>query len=409
MDNPNAFPKHKIKVLLLEKINQSAVQAFKDNGYSVTEVPKSLPEEELLEQIKDVHVLGIRSKTKVSAAHIEAGKNLLAIGCFGVGTNQVDKEAANNAGIPVFNAPFASTRSVAELAVAGILNLSRKLGDCNNNIHKGEWKKSAVGAFEVRDKVLGILGYGHIGQQVGLMAEAIGLRVVFYDMMKRLPLGNSHQVESMKALFEQSDFISLHLPALPGGKALVGAEELKQIKKGSYLLNLSRGSLVDIPALKAAIEAGDIGGAMLDVYPAEPRTNSEPFEFELAGVENCFLTPHIGGSTQEAQKNIGLEVASTLTKYIDNGQSHGSVNFPQVLLPAYPDSSRILSVHQNVPGVMSEINNLCSELGVNIDSQYLSTHKEVGYLIMDVSPEKSAGLADKVRDLPMSIKTRVLY
>jgi len=409
MANPNAFPKHKVKVLLLEKINQSAVQAFKDNGYSVTEVPKSLPEAELLEQIKDVHVLGIRSKTKVNAAHIKAAENLLAIGCFGVGTNQVDKDAANAAGVPVFNAPFASTRSVAELAIAGVLNLSRKLGDCNNNIHKGQWKKSAVGSFEVRDKVIGILGYGHIGQQVGLMAEAIGLRVVFYDMMKRLPLGNSHQVESMKALFEKSDFISLHLPALPGGKALVGAEEISQMKKGSYILNLSRGSLIDVPAMKAAIEAGQIGGAMLDVYPTEPRTSEEAFEFELAGVENCFLTPHIGGSTVEAQKNIGLEVAATLTKFIDNGQSHGSVNFPQVLLPAYPDSSRMLNVHQNVPGVLGEITKICSDLKVNIDSQYLSTHKDVGYLIMDVAAEKSADLAAKVKELPMSIKTRVLY
>lgn len=403
------FPKSKIKVLLLEKINPSAVEAFKENGYAVTEVPKSLSESELLEAIKDVHILGIRSKTKVAASHIEAAKNLLAIGCFGVGTNQVDKEAATAAGIPVFNAPFASTRSVAELALAGILNLSRKLGDCNTNLHSGKWKKSAVGAFEVRDKVLGILGYGHIGQQVGLLAEAIGLRVVFYDMMKRLPLGNSHQVDSMKTLFETADFVSLHLPALPSGEALIGEKEFGMMKKGSYILNLSRGSLVDLEALKVAIEAGQIAGAMLDVYPNEPRTNEEDYASELKGVENCFLTPHIGGSTQEAQKNIGLEVASTLITFTDNGQSHGSVNFPQVLLPAYPNSSRILNIHQNVPGVMSDINKLCSELEVNIDSQYLSTFKEVGYLIMDVAPEKSADLAARVKDLPLSIKTRVLY
>ena len=409
MSNPNAFPPSSINVLVLEKVNQSAVEIFKEAGYSVKEVPKSLGEEELLEAISDVHILCIRSKTKVTEKHIAAGKKLLAIGCFGVGTNQVAKDSATSAGVAVFNAPFASTRSVAELAIAGVMSLARKMGDCNNNLHSGRWEKSPVGAFEVRDKILGLVGYGHIGQQVGLLAEALGLRVIFSDLMTRLPLGNSRQVESMKAVFEQADFVSLHVPAQPGGGALVGEEEISWMKKGSYLLNLSRGSLVDIDALKKALESEHLGGAMLDVYPDEPRTGSEDYSPALRGVRNALLTPHIGGSTQEAQKNIGLEVAVTLTRYVNNGQSHGSVNFPQVLLPAFPDSSRILNVHQNVPGVLGEITKICSELSVNIDSQYLSTFKDVGYLIMDVAPDKSNALADKIKALPSSVRTRTLY
>ncbi len=409
MSNPEAFPASSIKVLVLEKINQSAVNVFKEAGYSVSEVPKSLGEEELMEHIEDVHILCIRSKTKVTEAHIEKAGKLLAIGCFGVGTNQVAKDAALAAGVPVFNAPFASTRSVAELAVAGVMNLARRLGDCNTNLHSGRWEKSAVGSFEVRDKVLGIVGYGHIGQQVGLLAEALGLRVIFSDMMARLPLGNSRQVESMDAVLKEADFVSLHVPAQPGGKSLIGKEELAKMKKGSYVLNLSRGSLVDVAALKESIESGHTAGAMLDVYPTEPRTGSEDFSPELKGVKNAFLTPHVGGSTEEAQKNIGIEVASTLSKYVNTGQSHGSVNFPQVLLPAYPDSSRILNIHQNVPGVLGEITKLCSELSVNIDSQYLNTRGDIGYLVMDVAPDKSKDLSEKIKALPMSIKTRALY
>ena len=407
--NSKSFPPSSIKVLLLEKINQSAVSAFKDAGYDIKEIPKSLSEDELLEEIENVHILCIRSKTKVASSHIKKAKKLLGIGCFGVGTNQVDKDAARAAGISVFNAPFASTRSVAELAVAGVMNLARKLGDCNNNMHAGRWEKSPKGAFEVRDKVLGLVGYGHIGQQVGLLAEAMGLKIVFSDLMARLPLGGARQLGSMKEVFENSDYVSLHLPALPSGEPLVGKEEISWMKPGSYILNLSRGSLVCMDSLKEALESGQLAGAMLDVYPDEPRTSSEDYSSKLKGVSNAFLTPHIGGSTQEAQKNIGLEVATTLIKFVNNGQSHGSVNFPQVLLPAFPNSSRILNIHRNEPGVLGKITNLCSDLGVNIDSQYLSTFKEVGYLIMDVSADKSAELAGKIKDLPESIKTRTLY
>ena len=408
MTNPNAFPPSSINVLLLEKISPSAAEIFREAEYNVREIPKALSEDELLEEIKDVHILCIRSKTKVSSKSIAAAKKLLAIGCFGVGTNQVDSEAACSAGIAVFNAPFASTRSVAELAMAGVLNLARRLGDCNNNLHQGRWEKSAKGSFEVRDKVLGIVGYGHIGQQVGLLAESLGIKVIFSDMMSRLPLGNARQVDSMETLLKEADFVTLHVPAQPGGKSLIGKEELYQMKAGSYILNLGRGSLVDIPALKEALESGQMAGAMLDVYPKEPGSNEE-FNVELKGVKNVFLTPHIGGSTEEAQKNIGIEVAATLKKFVNNGQSHGSVNFPQVLLPSFPNTSRILNIHRNEPGVLGEITSLCSAAGANIDSQYLSTRSGIGYLIMDVSAEHSRDIAEKIKEKSFSIKTRVLY
>lgn len=409
MNKVFSFPKDKIKILLIEGVHPVAIERLKAAGYNVEADGKSLTHEQLLEKIPEVHVLGVRSKTKITKEHLQAAKRLLCVGCFGVGTNQVALEDATNCGIPVFNAPFGNTRSVAELTIGCILSLARKIGDKNNLMHKGHWNKSAKGAVEVRDKVLGVIGYGHIGQQVALLAEAIGLRVIFYDKMPRLPLGNCRQVDSIENVLKQADFVSLHVPALPGNKTLVGKDELASMKKGAFLLNMSRGSLIDFGALKAAVESGQIGGAAIDVYPAEPKSNDEPFATELAGVPNVILTPHIGGSTEEAQYNIGTEVAGVFQKYIDNGATVGAVNFPQLDQPEFPESHRILNIHRNEPGVLKNINQIISDLGANIDSQSLSTYKGVGYLIMDINKSVSEEVKDKISALPSSIKTRILY
>lgn len=408
MASETSFPKNKIKVLLLEKINVAGKARLEEAGYSVHEIPKALSAEELAEQIEDVHVLGIRSKSKCPEEVIKRGKKLLAIGCFGVGTNQVDLKAASKAGIPVFNAPFSSTRSVAELALLGVLTLARKAGDANARMHQGIWKKSAVGSFEIRGKTLGLVGYGHIGQQVGLLAESSGMKIKFYDLQKRLPLGTASQCETVEELLSVSDYVSLHVPAQKG-KALLGAKELASMKKGACLINGSRGSLVDLAALKEAVESGHLGGAALDVFPEEPKTNTDDFKCDVTGVENIFLTPHIGGSTEEAQTNIALEVAESFIKFIDNGSTAGSVNFPPVTLPSFPDSNRILNVHQNVPGALTEINQLVSSVGVNINAQYMATGQEVGYLIMDLDKALSDELKEKLSKLPVSVKTRILY
>lgn len=409
MNKEYSFPKEKIKILLIEGVHPVAVERLKSAGYNVEADGKSLTHEQLLERIPEVHVLGVRSKTKIAKEHLQAAKRLLCIGCFGVGTNQVALEDATNAGVPVFNAPFGNTRSVAELTIGSIINLARKIGDKNNLMHKGHWNKSAKGAVEIRDKTLGVVGYGHIGQQVALLAEALGLRVIFYDKIKRLPLGNARQADSVDEVLSQSDFVSLHVPALPGNKTLIGKAELARMKKGAFLMNMSRGSLIDFAALKEAIQAKHIGGAAIDVYPAEPKSNDEPFAAELAGVENVLLTPHIGGSTEEAQYNIGAEVASVFEKYIDTGATMGAVNFPQLDQPQFPESHRILNIHRNEPGVLKNINQIISDLGANIDSQSLSTYKGIGYLIMDINKTVSDEVKDKISALPTNIKTRILY
>jgi D-3-phosphoglycerate dehydrogenase len=409
MDKELSFPKHRIKFLLLENIHQVAFERLREAGYSVEGIGRSLPSEELLSELRDVHVLGIRSKTKITREQIEGAKKLMAIGCFGVGTNQVDLGAATSAGIPVFNAPYGNTRSVAELAVGNIIALARKSADRNHKMHQGFWDKTAKGVHEVRDKVLGIIGYGHIGQQVGILAEALGIRIIFFDMMRQLPLGNSRQIESLDELLRESDFVSLHVPALRSGKALFGEKELRKMKKGSYILNTSRGSLIDLAALKKVLEEGHLAGAALDVFPDEPGSNKEEFHCELAGMENVILTPHIGGSTEEAQYNIGLEVAACFQKFIDTGATFGAVNFPQVGLPLDGESHRILNVHKNVPGVLTEVNKIISDVGANINAQYLNTYKDVGYLVVDVNKEVSDELKDKISSLSSSIKTRILY
>lgn len=403
-----SFPRDKVKILLLEGIHAQAADKLKKAGYSVEELSTKLTEEELMERIPEVHVLGIRSKTKVNAEHLQAAKKLLVLGCFGIGTNQVDLDAARGMGIPVFNAPFGSTRSVAELAIGMLMSLARKVGDRNRFMHDGQWKKSAKGCTEIRGKTLGVVGYGNIGQQVGLLGEALGLSVVFYDKIGRLPLGNARQADSLEELLQTVDYVSLHVPAF-GSKPLIGADELKLMRPGSYIINLGRGSLVDLGALRAALEDGHIAGAGIDVYPNEPKTNDEPFECELTGCENALLTPHLGGSTEEAQLNIGLEVASAFLKFVENGATIGSVNFPQMDLPTFPDSRRILNIHKNEPGVLSAVNNIVADLGVNIDAQYLQSHKDISYLIMDVNQDKSDELKAQISALPSNIKTRVLY
>lgn len=409
MSTKFSFPKNKMKIALLENVHKDAVNLLVEEGYDVQEIPKSLSSEDLLGVISDAHILGIRSKTQVKAEHFKNASRLLAVGCFGVGTNQVDLDAARASGVPVFNAPYGNTRSVAELTIGNIIMLARRAAECCIKMHAGRWQKSAKGSYEVRGKTLGLVGYGHIGQQVGILAEALGMHVIFFDMLKRLPLGTSKQVATFQELLQNSNFISLHVPAKANGSALIGKDEIAQMKKGSYLLNLSRGTLIDFAALKEAVLAGDLGGAAVDVYPKEPKTNDEPFETELCGVPNIILTPHIGGSTEEAQANIGIEVASTFISYINEGSSAGAVNFPQVALTTFPDSHRILHIHKNEPGVVTEVNKIISSIGANINAQTLSTFKDVGYLIVDVDCAMSDQVKHEIGALPSTIKTRILY
>ncbi len=404
-----SFPKHKIKILLLEKVHAAGAERLREAGYSVEEIPKALSDADLLEKISDVHVLGIRSRTRLTEEHIRQAHRLLTVGCFGVGTNQVALEAAARHGVPVFNAPYSSTRSVAELTVAGVFMLARQIGDKNTSMHQGVWDKSSIGAHEIRSKIIGLVGYGHIGQQVGLLAESCGLKVLFYDKTKKLPLGNAHPTESIQDLLGQADFVSLHVPAFPKGQYLIGAEELAMMKRGSVLINTSRGSLVDLSALKKALEEQLVAGAALDVFPEEPKTGNAEFKCELAGLPNVVLTPHIGGSTEEAQLNVSLEVADAFIKFIDTGATSGSVNFPQVDLPVMHGSHRILNIHRNVPGVLTDVNKIVSAVGANIDSQYLSTYKDIGYLIMDINRELSEEVKEQIAALPSNIKTRILY
>ncbi len=402
-----SFPKQKLKILILENIDHIACVRFQEAGYSPEEITRSLKEDELLEAIEDAHVLCIRSKTKVTKEHLKKAKRLLVIGCFGVGTNQVATEEATNLGIPVFNAPYSSTRSVAELAIGCVIMLARNAFSASEKMHQGMWEKSSSGSYEVREKVIGIVGYGHIGQQVGLLAEALGLQVLFYDSIKKLPLGRARQVSSLQELLKESDFVSLHVPGL--SRELLGASELSLMKQGSYLLNFSRGNTVSLAALKEALQSNHLAGAAIDVYPNEPKTNKEPFQCELATLNNVILTPHIGGSTEEAQYKIALEVSASLLGYIESGATMGAVNFPQVNLPPFPNSHRILNIHRNVPGVLSEVNKIISDLGANIDAQHLSTYKEIGYLIMDINKTLSDEVRESISRLDSNLKTRVLY
>src|SRR6185312_7603242 len=403
-----SFPKSEIKILLLENIHAVAAEAFRADGFAVETVKSSLPEAELAAKIRDVHILGIRSKTRITPKIIDEGRRLLAIGAFCIGTNQIDLKHTNKAGIPAFNAPFSNTRSVAELILAEIVMLSRQLGDRIREVHAGQWRKLSTGAHEVRGHTLGIIGYGHIGSQVGVLAESFGLRVVFYDTMAKLPMGNDRSVP-LDELLATSDFVTLHVPETPQTKNMISNNELARMKKGACLLNASRGTVVVIDALAEALRSGQVGGAAVDVYPSEPASNSDDFQSALRGLPNVLLTPHIGGSTEEAQEAIGREVSSALMKFVNQGATTGAVNFPQVELPLATGSHRILNTHRNVPGVLRDINKIVSDLQANIRAQLLSTDNEIGYLIMDLDQDVSHAVNKAVAALPTSIRTRILF
>jgi len=404
-----SFPKQKIKILLLENLHASAGDRFEEAGYSADNLMSALSEDQLLETIPGLHMVGIRSKTRITERALEASKHLLAVGCYCIGTNQVDLAAATRRGIPVFNAPFSSTRSVAELTLAEVVMLARRAAHRSLQLHRGVWDKSAIGSHEVRHKTIGIVGYGHIGPQVGLLAEAFGMRVVFYDIVRKLSLGNADPLNSLGELLQTADFVTLHVPETPLTKGMIGAAELAAMKRGSYLLNLSRGSVVDIDAVQEALASGQLAGAAVDVYPSEPKSNDEPFDSVLQGMDNVILTPHVGGSTLEAQRNIGIEVSSALIKFSDTGSTTGAVNFPEVELPVVQDSHRVLNVHRNVPGVLSDINRIVADMGANVSAQYLGTMEEIGYLIMDVDPSLSREVKRRVDGLETNIRTRLLF
>jgi len=407
-----SFPRQDIRVLLLEGVSQSAVDTFHAAGYSQVEIhPKSLPEDQLRAKIADAHIIGIRSRTHLSADVLADARRLMAIGCFCIGTNQVDVDAAELAGIPVFNAPYSNTRSVAELVVAEAIMLLRGIPQKNAECHRGGWSKSALGSHEARGKTLGIVGYGHIGTQVGVLAESLGMQVLFHDIETKLSLGNARSATSLEDLLARSDVVTLHVPETPSTKLMFGAAEIDAMKPGAHLINASRGTVVDIEALDAALRSGQVGGAAIDVFPVEPKGNDDAFESPLLGHDNVLLTPHVGGSTLEAQDNIGIEVAAKLVRYSDNGSTLSAVNFPEVTLPEHIGSHRLLHLHRNVPGVLSKINEVFSREAINIDGQYLRTNANVGYVVIDVAAteEQAAHLRSELQKIDGTMRTRVLY
>jgi len=403
------FPAGQIKVVLFEGIHDSAKAFFERSEFTVVQVPGALPEDELIKHLADAHIVGIRSKTQITAKVLEHAPLLLCVGCFCIGTNQVDLEKANSLGIPVFNAPFSNTRSVAELIIAEIVMLARRLGDCVKELHEHTWNKSASGCHEVRGKTVGVVGYGHIGSQVGVLAEGFGMRVLFYDIAKRLPMGNNTPVESLDDLLSQSDFVTFHVPATHETKGMIQAEHLAKMQPGTYLLNASRGSVINLEALAASVKSGHIAGAAIDVYPKEPRANGGGFESPLVGLPNIVLTPHIGGSTEEAQESIGEEVAASCSGFITQGTTSTAVNFPPIEQPLRPNLHRVLNVHQNVPGVMAEILHILAEHNANIHAQQLGTDDTIGYLLTDLDQSVSDDVKAAIAALPTSIRTRILY
>jgi len=407
-----SYPRQDIKVLLLEGVSASAVEVFHRAGYSQVELhAKSLPEDELKARIGEAHIIGIRSRTQLTAEVLAQAKRLIAVGCFCIGTNQVNLGAARLAGVPVFNAPYSNTRSVAELVIAEAIMLLRGIPQKNAQCHRGGWAKSASGSYETRDKVLGIVGYGHIGTQVGVLAESLGMRVIFHDIETKLALGNARAVSSLDELLERSDVVTLHVPETPATQLMIRAEQLAKMHAGAMLINASRGSVVDIEALAVALREKRLAGAAIDVFPLEPKGNDDAFVSPLAGMDNVILTPHIGGSTLEAQDNIGIEVASKLVRYSDNGSTLSAVNFPEVTLPEHPHSRRLLHIHRNVPGTLSRINELFSAGNLNIDAQFLQTDSEVGYVVIDVSADEAQANALKAQmaTIPGTLRSRVLY
>ncbi len=407
---PTSLEKSKIRFLLLEGVHQSAVSTLNQAGYTNIEYLKtSLPEAELLEKVRDAHFIGIRSRTQLTAEVFAAAKKLQAVGCFCIGTNQVDLDAALIHGVPVFNAPFSNTRSVAELVIGQIILLLRGVPEKNALAHRGVWLKSAARSYETRGKKLGIVGYGNIGSQLSVLAESMGMKVYLYDVMTKLPLGNAVQVQSLRELMQVCDIVSLHVPETAQTANMIDAEALSWMKQDSILINASRGTVVDIDALAEVLAAGKLAGAAVDVFPVEPRSNDEEFVSPLRRFDNVILTPHVGGSTIEAQANIGVEVAEKLVLYSDNGTSATSVNFPEVALPAHPGQHRLLHIHKNVPGVLVEINSIFSESGINIRAQYLQTNDRIGYVVTDIDQEYSQVARKKLQQVTGTIKSRILF
>jgi D-3-phosphoglycerate dehydrogenase / 2-oxoglutarate reductase len=405
-----SYPRDKIKILLLENISNSAVGEIKAGGYAeIGRLSGALSEADLIEAIRGVHILGIRSKTRVTEKVLENADRLLAIGAFCIGTNQIDLRAATRKGVAVFNAPYSNTRSVAELVIGLCVMLIRRITDKNRAAHRGVWLKDANGSFELRGKTLGIVGYGNIGSQVSVMAEALGMNVIYFDIVTKLPHGNAKQIRDLNELLEQSDIVTLHVPSDATTRNLINRETLAAMRKGAILLNYSRGDVVDLDALKTAIENGAISGAAIDVFPAEPERNGDEFVSALQNLPNVILTPHIGGSTEEAQANIGFDVTAKLINYLEFGTSSGSLTVPEVNLPPQTGTHRILHIHENVPGVLSEINSRLSEKGINILGQYLKTNDEIGYVILDVDTKLSKEAFEILRAVKATIKTRMVY
>ncbi len=408
--NPASLEKRKIKFLLLEAVHQSAIATLKKSGYENIEALKtSLDGDELSEKIADAHFVGIRSRTQLNESAFDAAKKLQAVGCFCIGTNQVDLNLALVRGIAVFNAPFSNTRSVAELVIGQAILLLRGIPEKNALLHRGSWQKAARGSFETRGKKLGIVGYGNIGSQLSVLAESMGMKVYLHDVVTRLPLGNAVQMESLEQLMRECDVVSLHVPETVETSNMITEKQLGWMRPESVLINASRGSVVDIDALADALRSKAIAGAAIDVYPQEPKSNAEQFISPLRQFDNCIMTPHVGGSTMEAQENIGIEVAEKLIKYSDNGSSFASVNFPEVTLPAHPGKHRLLHIHKNVPGVLSEINSVFSETGINISSQYLQTNEQVGYAVIDIDVQYSEMALAKLNQVTSTIRCRVLF
>ena len=405
-----SLEKDKIRFLMLEGLHDNAFNVLSEAGYhNVENIKTALDPEELSEKIKDAHFIGIRSRTNLTRDILEKAEKLIAIGCFCIGTNQVDLDAARELGIPVFNAPYSNTRSVAELVLAEIIMLMRGIPEKNAVVHRGGWNKSAKDSYEVRGKTLGIVGYGSIGTQLSVLAESLGMKVIYHDVVTKLPLGNATQVGSLEELLGKADVVTLHVPDLPSTRNMITATELAAMKQGAHLINAARGKCVDIDALAAALESGHILGAAIDVFPKEPKSADEEFESPLRAFDNVILTPHIGGSTQEAQANIGLEVADKFVRYSDMGDTATSVNFPNISMPQKEGTHRLLHIHKNVPGVLSQINKSFADAHINIFAQSLMTEENVGYLVMDVGSGDSAQAVEALKNIPETIRVRVLF
>ncbi|MBC7936162.1 MAG: phosphoglycerate dehydrogenase [Rhizobacter sp.] len=405
-----SYPKEKINILFLENISDVAVKQFAGAGYpNVKKLTGAVSEQDLVREIKNTHILGIRSKTQITPAVLAAAQKLQAIGCFCIGVNQVNLDAATDSGVAVFNAPYSNTRSVAELVIGAAIVLVRKVLDKSTAAHSGHWLKDASGAHELRGKTMGIIGYGNIGSQVSVLAEALGMKVIFYDAETKLPLGNAGDSRSLKELLNQADVVTLHVPEISSTKNIINKTTLAQFKDGAVLINYARGTVVDLPALRKAILSGKIGGAAVDVFPVEPEKNGDEFISELQGLPNVLLTPHIGGSTQEAQNNIGVDVSAKLFNYLEKGISTGSHSIPALALPAQEGAHRILHIHRNVPGVLSQINTLLSKNNINILAQYLKTNESIGYVVLDVDKSLSKSAMDLLKGVKETIKVRMLY